>query len=178
MSDAPPAPGDEYITLLNTHQQRLLAWLTALISDHTEAKEVLQQTNLVLWNKAGQYTAGTNFTAWAFRIAHFEYLSWRQRKGRERLVFDDSLLEGVAAAMDQVDAVAESRHQALSACLPKLPDRQREVIVRRYLHGERVEAIAATLGLPANAVSQLLWRARQNLLECINRTAKQSRTVS
>jgi RNA polymerase sigma-70 factor (ECF subfamily) len=97
-------------------------------------------------------------------------LSWRQRKGREKLVFDETLLEGVAEAMDEVDAEAESRHAALDACLPKLPDRQREVVVRRYVNGERVDAIGTALNLPANAVSQILWRARQNLLECINRT--------
>ncbi|HEX2746534.1 MAG TPA: sigma-70 family RNA polymerase sigma factor [Verrucomicrobiales bacterium] len=170
MPDPRTAPDAAFTTLLDTHQQRLLAWLIALTGDASEAKDVLQQTNLVLWKKAGDFAAGTSFSAWAFRVAKFEFLSWRQRKGRERLIFNDELLDGVAAAMDEADAAAEARHAALDACLPKLPARQREVVVRRYLHGERVDDIGAALDLPANAVSQILWRARQNLLECINRT--------
>jgi len=169
MPDVPPADAT-FNALLDAHQHRLLAWLLALTGDPAEARDILQLTSIVLWRKADHYTPGTNFTAWAFRVAQFEYLSWRQKKGRDRLVFDESLLDGVAAAMDEADAGADTRHAALDACLPKLPARQREIITRRYLHGERVDAIGATLNLPANAVSQILWRARQNLLECINRT--------
>lgn len=165
-----PLTEKEFTALLDTHQQRLLAWLLALTGELTEARELLQLTNLVLWKKSGAFEQGTNFTAWAMRVAQFEFMSWRQRKARERLVFDDTLLEGIAAALDEVDAVADARHAALDACLPGLPDRQREVTVRRYLRGERVEDIGQALGLPANAVSQLLWRARQNLMDCINRT--------
>ncbi len=169
MSSSSPADA-AFNALLETHQQRLLAWILALTGDPGESREILQQTNLVLWKKSGEFSPGTNFTAWAFRVARFEFLTWRQRKGRERLVFDDALLEGVAAAIDEVDASADARHAALDGCLTKLPERQREVIVRRYVNGERVDAIGESLRLPANAVSQILWRARRNLLECINRT--------
>jgi RNA polymerase sigma-70 factor (ECF subfamily) len=170
MPETQPAPDAAFTALLDAHQQRLLAWIIALTGDPSDARDVLQQTNLVLWKKAGEFGAGTSFSAWAFRVAHFEFLSWRQRKGREKLVFDETLLDGVAQAMDEVDAGAEARHAALDACLPKLPTRQREIVVRRYVNGERVDAIGTALNLPANAVSQILWRARQNLLECINRT--------
>ena len=170
MSSPLPAPDAAFNSQLQSHQQRLLAWLLALTGDVSEARDVLQQTNLVLWKKLETWTPGTNFTAWAFKVARFEFLSWRQKKGRERLVFDDSLLDGVAAAMDETDAAADARHAALETCLPELPARQRDVFSRRYLHGQRVDDFGTDLGLPANAVSQILWRARQNLLDCINRT--------
>ena len=170
MSSSSPATDAEFNTQLQSHQQRLLAWLLALTANVADARDLLQQTNLVLWRKLDSWTPGTSFTAWAFKVARFEFLSWRQKMGRERLVFDDRLLEDVAAVMDETDAAADIRHAALDACLPKLPGRQREVISRRYLQGQRVDDIGADLGLPANAVSQILWRARQNLLECIDRT--------
>jgi RNA polymerase sigma-70 factor, ECF subfamily len=164
-----PLPEKEFAALLDTHQQRILAWLLAVTGEPADAKELLQMTNLVLWRKAEQFVPGTNFTAWALRVAQFEVMSWRQRKARERLVFDDALLDGIAAVFDEVDAAAEARHDALEECLAKLPPRQREVVVQRYLHSEAVEHIGRGMGLPANAVSQLLWRARRNLLDCINR---------
>lgn len=170
MSSQPPAPDADFAAQLQSHQQRLLAWLLALTGDITEARDVLQQTNLVLWRKAAVWQPGSSFTAWSFKVARFEFLAWRQRKGRERLVFDDTLLEDVAAAMDEADETADARHAALEGCLAKLPERQRDVITRRYGNGERVDAIGATFGLPANAVSQILWRARQNLLDCITRS--------
>lgn len=168
MPDSSPPP--DFNSLLDAHQQRLLAWLLAMTGELSEARDVLQQTNLVLWKKADQFVPGTSFTAWALRVAQFEVMSWRQRRARERLVFDEALLDGMAEALDEADPREESRHRALDHCLPRLPERQQEVVKRRYLLGERVEDIGVALGLPANAISQLLWRARRNLLDCINRT--------
>ena len=165
-----PAPAAQDISFtghLDSHQSRLLAYLLALTGNRTEAADLLQMTNLVLWRKADRFEEGTSFSAWAFQVARYEYLSWRQRKGRDRLVFDETLLQHAPQADAEEHGDAE-RHAALDDCLPKLPDRQRDVITRRYLRGERVDAIGEAMGLPGNAVSQILWRARQNLLECIN----------
>ena len=52
-------------------------------------------------------------------------------------------------------------------CISKLSGRQKEIIERRYLNSESVQDIADDLGFKANAASQLLYRARTNLMKCI-----------
>lgn len=163
------APDPGFSDLLDAHQARLFAYILSLTGNPADARDIRQDCNLVMWRKADQFRPGTNFTAWAFRVAHFQVLSWRQKRRRELLVFDDGLLDGMAEAASAVDAMAESRLKALHRCLQLLPERQREVIRRRYLDGEAVQGIAARTGMEANAVSQLLFRARKNLLECIRR---------
>jgi RNA polymerase sigma-70 factor (ECF subfamily) len=52
---------------------------------------------LVVWRRFPQYELGTNFTAWACSIAHYQVLSNRQRRGRSRVCFSDALVAQLAA---------------------------------------------------------------------------------
>src|SRR5690606_40428239 len=113
------------------------------------------------------FTLGTNFTAWSFRIAFFEVLTWRRRMGRSRLHYDDALVESLAGVIEEVAPGYDQRLDALGQCLRQLPDRQREIIERRYLKSESVQWIAAEMGCNPNAASQLLFRARAALLKCV-----------
>ena len=47
-----------------------------------DADDVLQDVNRIPWEKADEYEAGTNFAAWANRVAYFQVLTLRQQKAR------------------------------------------------------------------------------------------------
>ena len=48
--------------------------------NHHDAEEVFQNTSVVLWNKFGEFSAGSNFFAWASRVAYFEVLSLMKQR--------------------------------------------------------------------------------------------------
>jgi len=158
---------ESFADLMADHQPRLAAYIRSLIGDEHSSKDVLQETNVTILKKAGDFRSGTNFTAWSFRIAYFEVLTWRRTRGREKLFFDSELVESLALQAEVVAESYDERLAALSECIEKLPDRQREIIERRYLNSESVQRIAADIGFKANAASQLLFRARISLLNCI-----------
>jgi RNA polymerase sigma-70 factor (ECF subfamily) len=167
---ADPRDSDEFVELMTAFQPRLYAYILSLLGDAEVANDVLQETNLVLWRKAPDFTLGTNFKAWAFRSAHFQVMAQRQRQVRARLVFDDELIETFAREADSHDDDHFLRRQkALETCIGKLADRQREIVLQRYYKAEPIAQIASRLKIASNAVSQLLFRARQNLVDCVNR---------
>ncbi len=167
---ADPRESDDFVELMTMFQPRLYAYILSLLGDPEVASDVLQETNLVLWRKAPDFTLGTNFKAWAFRTAHFQVMAQRQRQIRNKLVFDDDLVETFAHEADAHDDDHFLRRQrALETCIEKLADRQRDIILQRYYKERPVAQIAVRLKIAANAVSQLLFRARQNLVECVNR---------
>ncbi len=131
--------------------------------------DILQNTNRVLWREAESFETGTNFRAWAFQVARYQVLQHRDRQRRqgERVPFSDELAETLAIRSEEKESSLDRRQRFLKTCLEKLPDRQRDVIERRYFHGESVQSIAAVVGLKPNAVSQLLFRGREGLLRCI-----------
>ena len=167
-SDPPESSDPNFADLLASHQPRLAAYIRSLTADEQAFRDILQETNVTLLKKSRDFQPGSNFTAWSFRVAYFEVLTWRRGKGRERLHFNNELVESIAGAYEKASASYDNRLEALAHCISQLPERQREIIQRRYLHTESVQEIAADLGFKPNAASQLLHRARTNLLKCIN----------
>ena len=172
MAETPPpneAINEAFVTELTRRQNQLLAYIVTLLGDADRARDVLQQTNIVMWRKAAEYTPGTSFAAWACKIAYFEVLSERRKMRRERLVFDDDMLECVgreaAAALEDYD----NRAEALKDCLESLPPARRRQICERYQPGGSVKAIARSLGQTPGAVSTALYRTRSMLQDCIER---------
>lgn len=156
-----------FAELMASHQTRLEAYIRSLIFDASSARDILQEANIVMLKKSGQFKPGTNFTAWAYRIAWFEVMSWRRRKGRERIVFNDEMLEQVAEVVERRSDGEQERVVALRECIEKLPERQREFITRRYLNEDSLVELAEENGMKKNALVQLLFRARSSLQKCI-----------
>ena len=160
---------ESFAELVANHQARLHGYIRSLIGDAQASRDVLQETNMVLLRKERDFKPGTNFAAWALRVAYFEVLTWRRKMGRERLVFDDETVERIAEQAEQMTLEEEQRRMALRACLEKLPDRQRAVVQQLYFDDGSVAGIAEETGLMANAISQLVFRAKRNLAECVRK---------
>ena len=154
---------------MTEHQGRLFAYILSLLGNPDAANDVLQETNVVLWRDSKEFQLGTNFKAWAFRVAHFQVMAWRQRQIRDRLVFEDDMLEVLAFAARDADDTFDARQKMLDGCLEKLQPVHREMIRRRYAEGTALQAIAAERGMTANAVMQALFRIRQSLMHCVAR---------
>ena len=133
---------------------------------------------MVLLRKERDFQPGSNFPAWALRVAYFEVLTWRRKMGRERLVFDDETVERIAEQVEQMPLAEEQRRLALRDCLEKLPDRQQAVVQQMYFDDGSVSEIAEETGLKANAISQLLFRAKRNLAECVRKALDSNPTMS
>ena len=159
--------GEAFVRLMTEHQGRLFGYVYSLLGDPDRANEVLQETNVILWRDHREFRTGSNFKAWAFRIAHFQVMAWRQRQIRDRLVFEDDVLDVLAAEARQVDEAFDERRDRLGACLEQLPEAQRDLIRRRYADGESLHSIGLHKAMNPNAVTQALFRIRQALLACV-----------
>lgn len=160
----------KFVTQITRCQRQLHSFILSMVWNPAEADDVLQETNLVLWEKAAEFDAGRPFLPWAMRFAQFQALAWLKRHRRQRLVFDDGLAQLLAEEAAREEAVFEDRRQALAACLQKLPAEQRDLVARRYEPTGSVNAIAEAVGATPKAVSDRLRRIRQALLHCIRRT--------
>ncbi len=162
-----PTPPAAFMRAVSDLQGRLRGYIVSLVLDRAAADDLLQQTNIVLCEKADEFEPGTNFKAWAFRVASLEVLKHRRNLGRDRWVFDETLLEHLEAAADHEDGQYEARRKRLRSCLQRLRESQRGLILERYFRGRSVQQIAADRNRTANAISQLLFRAKQNLADCV-----------
>lgn len=163
---------EEFVRLLTEAQGPVYGYLLTLIPDRSRARDLLQETNITLWKKAATFEEGTNFNAWACKIAYFHVLSFRRKMAREKLVFDDDILDYLAERNDDrlIQDFTKDRNAALKACMQKLSDKQRKLVEERYKPGASVQRIAADQGRTVGAISQTLYRIRHNLMQCIEKT--------
>lgn len=174
MSDA-QGPADcakmeQFAQLLATCQRRVFLYILGLIHNAADAEEILQETNLVLWRKFDDYQPGTAFDRWACRVAHFEVLKFREKRGRAEQIFSTEFVESLAAETEQVLDLLDARRDALAQCLSKLPPRDRQLVMQRYQEKASTQSVAEALGRSVQGTRKALHRIRMALLGCIERT--------
>jgi RNA polymerase sigma-70 factor, ECF subfamily len=167
----------EFVRRLTGCQPRLYAYIMTLVLDPHEADDVLQQANLVMWEKLDEFLVCENFDALACRVAYFQVLAYRRDRSRQRrrLLFDDQLIETLATAVRGKTDAFQGYLAALRDCMAKLPDVQRELVRKRYEPGGSVNSIAADHGDSPNNVSASLYRIRKLLLACIRENLAEDR---
>jgi len=125
-------------------------------------------SNWIKFSQAGH--PDSSFAAWSKRIALYQVKAMRRDAGRNRLLFDDALLDQLAEKAELVEPAVTARSVALERCLAKLSDEHRDLIERRYADTSPLLAeIAAEVGKSVTAVTVALSRIRHGLIECVKR---------
>lgn len=157
------------VELITRHQQLLYSYIVSLLYRPQDAQDVLQETNLILWEKRTNAPNDDEFGAWACTVAFYQVLSYRKRNQRSRLFFSEGLLKDLATQVVSEPELAYLRNRALQQCVERLPDNSQQLLKQRYFTRMSVTDIAEEMERTAKAVSQSLYRIRKNLMECIQR---------
>lgn len=166
---------EEFVALFAANQRKLHAYILAMVIDANAAADILQETNIVLWQKFDQFEPGTNFFAWGREIARLAILKYRKMTSRRIVPVDPLRLEELASRFSQeVDTNQHDKHMALETCLEKLRPNDHKLILSRYASGLPVFTIAEKLDRTANSVAQSLCRIRRALVECTKRQLTQA----
>ncbi len=166
---------EEFLELYSALQHSLYVYIVTLIGNPVDAHDVLQDTNLVLWQKFDQFERGTNFAAWAREIARYRVLRYRQIHANDAPILDPGVLDALAGRLGQVESRRdESYAEKLLGCIDQLGDADRELIQLRYRNSVRVKVLAERLHRSENAISQSLGRIRRLLRKCVEESPKRT----
>ena len=165
---------EQFSRLYLEHSRNLLGYIITLVGNRSEAEDVLQNVCVVLWEKFDEFEPGTNFLAWARRIAYLKVLEHhRLGRGQAKLLRERFFQVADAAyttAKDDGHLLKE--RLALRACSEKLHHRDREIIACVYERNLSLKNTAAELGRPTNTVYKAMSRIRRTLAECVRRALR------
>lgn len=166
---APTDAAEAYLLLLNEHERALATYVHALIDSVEDAEDILQGCRLTMWKQFPNFEPGSNFLAWARKIALHQILNHRRtRKRKPSFATDPAVIEAVAGEIDRQSDALEARSEALRSCLRRLPEKQRQTILLRYYEDCGIEEIARRTNRTEGAVYRLLSRIRRTLNDCID----------
>lgn len=168
-------PDPQFIHDLTDWQNRLFGYLVTLLGNLHDARDVLQETNLVIWQRMDTFTPGTDFGAWARKCAYFQAMAFLRDRKRGPSLLGEELLAMIAEEREATPAADESeRKLALRDCLGSLSDDQRALIKRRYQENIPLRQLAVDSGKSESAMKMTLLRIRELLHVCIDSKLKET----
>jgi RNA polymerase sigma-70 factor (ECF subfamily) len=168
------AQGDEeaFAELVEIHQHAILGTVAKMLGNATEAEDVAQQVFVRVWRSAPRYQPSAKFTTWLFTITRnlvFNEIRRRQRKPavsleeREEESFGTLSIDGEMKPDES--ALHAELETAVDAAIQRLPEKQRMAVILRRYQEMAYEEIGEILGLSLPAVKSVLFRARAQLKE-------------
>lgn len=172
---------DAFDTLLERHQNRLLAYITQLTGNRQQAEDIFQETfvKAIMTIRQGNYVESGKFGAWLTRIARNLFIDqYRQEKAEPTMSTDDTdidILNRKELSEQTVeDCIVDLQiRDDVRRLIRLLPDEQREVLVMRYYRNLSFKEIAeltdvsinTALGRMRYAILNLRRLARERCVE-------------
>lgn len=160
------------MSLFLEFEPRIRVYIRSLVPQKADADDVLQETASVLWRKFDEFERGTHFDRWAYRTAYNQVRAFRTKKSRDRLQFNDTILDLLADQSAEHTEGLEETQSALQGCIRKLPDADRNLIAKRYEENATNRSVARIIGKSESVVSRSLNRIYGNLMKCITLTLR------
>jgi RNA polymerase sigma-70 factor (ECF subfamily) len=173
-----------YELLMRRYNQRLYRVTRSVITDNTQAEDVVQEAWVRAYEHLHQFEGRSQFSTWVTRIAFYEALA-RARQGRRFAPVEDAagdiVREVSRRSMEDTPeslAMREELRNILERAIDTLPETYRTVFVLREVEQLSTEATADCLGLSPEAVKTRLHRSRallrKDLTDRIGETATQA----
>jgi len=146
---------------------RLARFLGRMTRNAPLIEEIINDTLLVVWQKAQTYDGSSKVSTWIFGIGYRQGL--KALRGLDEPV-ESTVEEPCGPEMEPEHAVAGKQlQQGVSAALDTLPLEQRMVVSLAYFHDMPYQEIADTMGCPVNTVKTRMFHARQRLKAVLSR---------
>jgi RNA polymerase sigma-70 factor (ECF subfamily) len=158
------AGGDRHAfeRLYRSYFPRLTRFLNRMTRDLQLIEEIVNDTMLVVWNKATTWDASCKVSTWVFAIAYRK--ACKAIHGSEEAVDDDPDLREAGPGWRPDERFARMRRcQAVDAAIAALPLEQRTVVQLTYFDDMGYADIATIMGCPVNTVKTRMFHARRRL---------------
>ncbi len=142
------------------YHRRLARFLMRLTRRYELAEEIINDTLMVVWRKAGEFRGDSRVSTWIMGIAYRRAL--KTLRSRANQVHDTVPIENEPLVAPDELGEAELGEWILLA-MQQLPTDQRLVIEFAYGYGHSCEEIALIMDCPINTVKTRLFHAREKL---------------
>ena len=153
--------------LYRKYQTRLTRFLANLVRQPQIVEEVLDDTLMVVWERAGDFKGESKLSTWIFAIAY--------RKAMKALRRYDAPLEDHDAEnrashdVSPEDAFGRTRlHRLLRGAMAELSPDHRGVVELTYFQDLSYREIAEIMDCPVDTVKKRMFYARRQLKRCLD----------
>jgi RNA polymerase sigma-70 factor, ECF subfamily len=161
---------DLFVRLIMRHDRAVRAYLRSMLPTSLDVDEVMQEAAVVAWRKFDELDDPEIFGRWLCVIARYEALMHRRKKARDRLFLCEDIEQLLADEGLEELELREQQLEALEACLKKLPEDRRRLVLHVYATDHPMKTVAKAIGKTPESLYKFLSRARRQLHRCVEQT--------
>ena len=158
-----------FVVLVQRYEQKLDRYIRRLgIVSKQDREDVLQNIFVKTYKNIQGFDTTLSFSAWVYRIAHNEAISFfRAKKVRPegRLIEDGEQV--LLTILDEHDFIKDLDRKIeakkIAQHVQKLDEIYRDIIILRYFEDREYKEISDILKIPEGTVATLLYRAKKKL---------------
>ncbi len=174
--------GDQlaYGELLGRYRDAIYFMLLKMVNSPVDAEDLTIEAFGKAFKNIDQYTPNFAFSTWLFKIATNNCIDFIRKKRAAHVSLDqsvdgeDSLTPSSLIQSDSPDPessmINEQKVKHMRNVVSKLKPRYRQLVELRYFKEYSYEEIAVELDIPIGTVKAQLFRARELLLNILNRS--------
>ncbi len=177
--DEPITKPTDFASQFQRHHRSLWYVAMSVVSNTTDADDVLQEAAIIGLRKAGSFTAGSNFRAWMGEIVRNVALNRRKQSRRESSRLGQKVDVHQVETIGRIDnstpvsqgGMLISMQQALDdrllSALMELEPAPRACVLLRFLEGLEYTEIAQLLDIPKGTAMSHVFRSRRLLAQSL-----------
>jgi RNA polymerase sigma factor (sigma-70 family) len=152
--------------LYRAYFPRLARFLDRMTRNPPLIEEIINDTMMVVWQKAATYDHSCKLSTWIFAIAYRQGL--KAVNGLDEPVEEEYEQHGESWREPEFAFGRQQLQQGVSQALEALPLEQRVVVSLTYYHDMDYKEIAETMGCPVNTVKTRMFHARRRLRDLLS----------
>ncbi len=159
---------DAFLSLFLDNQKKIFTYILMFVHNRSDAEDILQEVASIMWQNFDKFDTTGDFSAWSVGIAR-NIIKKHWSKTSKNKIFSNQSYENIfELVIETIDKIDE-RSSALSQCLGKLNQDDREILKMRYQDGMKTKNIAEQINRSTNGIYQTMSRIHLVLQKCINR---------
>jgi len=149
--------------LYRAYHPRLTRFLDRLTRRSGLVGELLNDTMLVVWNRAGSYNGQSKVSTWIFAIAYRKAMKALSRLDEPMPDEPDDDQPAPPESGPEYHAAQSQIRAVLAQALDHLSFEQRAIVHLTYFHGIGCREVSEIVGCPVDTVKTRMFHARRKL---------------
>ncbi len=167
---------EAFESLVEIHQSAVIGTVVKMLGGASDAEDIAQQVFIRVWKSAARYEPQAKFTTWLYTITrNLVFNESRRRKRKPTVSVEEREEEYHQVVTDEQttspsdDLIQSELEDTIDAAIQELPEKQRMAVVLRRYEELPYDEIAKVLSMSVPAVKSLLFRARAQLKESLQK---------
>jgi len=163
--------------IVDRHKDKAYNLAFRICGNREEAEEITQDSFIKAYRSLQGFKMKSSFATWLYRIVYNTSISHLRIRRKGVLSLEDfpaDATDFIGTFENEEETEKEYKSALLNFALRKISDEERGLVTLFYYEEMSIEEIADVTGISKSNIKVKLFRARQKLLELIEKTEKRN----